>query len=300
MPHTAHVPSLLLPDDSCLGPGRILLLVLLGLPRLLGGGCSVELGLLVGCLEPSMTALGRGVDELQCDFLVRLAAHLRKKSFSEGDDALTLAHSGSLEHDPVLVDHTEVRETSQRSNGFFSQIVLGHSIVLVLLQILTDAVNLLVDLGTMMVTHLTRSGNLPLHSGWVPGTDTSNLSQATVGLAHQPCHSPAGDDTLNSLTLGHTQRVDHLVLCKDISDFHSLLEQIPDEVNLLSSGATIHLNLLDVRLLRPDLHLTDLCVADSTHNSAELFDALQLGRHGLLAVLARVCPSLLVFGVGLL
>jgi hypothetical protein len=64
------------------------------------------------------------------------------------------------------------------------------------IRILTDAVHLLVHLGTVEVTLLTSTGNGPGDTGRVPGTDTSDLAETLVRLAGQLGNMPPGDDTL--------------------------------------------------------------------------------------------------------
>ena len=48
-----------------------------------------------------------------------------------------------------------------------------------------DAVDLLVQLGTVMVTLLTSTGNRELDTRWMPGSDTSDLTKTLVCLTGQ-------------------------------------------------------------------------------------------------------------------
>ena len=60
------------------------------------------------------------------------------------------------------------------------------------------------------------------------------------------------------MALGDPDDVDHLVLAKDLAHRHLLLEVRPGEVNLVSHGAAVQLNLHDVRLLLPeDIRVTN-------------------------------------------
>ena len=56
-------------------------------------------------------------------------------------------------------------------------------------------VDLLVDLGTMMVTLLTSTSNSELDTGWMPGSYTSNLAETLVRLAGQFLSVPTGSYT---------------------------------------------------------------------------------------------------------
>mmetsp|Transcript_12932 Transcript_12932/g.28704 ORF Transcript_12932/g.28704 Transcript_12932/m.28704 type:complete len:296 (+) Transcript_12932:445-1332(+) len=150
-----------------------------------------------------------------------------------------------------------------------------------------------------MVASLTRSRHLELDSGRMPRANARNLSEATVGLAHQSGHTPAGHDALEALALGGTEHVNHLVLGEDALQLHLLLEEAHDEVHLVSGAAAVDLDLLDVGLLLADLGLSDLGVADGADGLAVLLGTLDLRLHGG-ALLVGGLPALLVPREGLL
>lgn len=87
----------------------------------------------------------------------------------------------------------------------------------------SDAVDLLVDLGTVMVTLLTGTGDGERHTGRMPGTDTSDLTQTLVRLAGQLLGVPTAGHSLETLTLGDGNAIDHLVLSEHIGHRHGLL-----------------------------------------------------------------------------
>lgn len=64
----------------------------------------------------------------------------------------------------------------------------------------------------MVVSVLTGAGDGEAHAGRVPGADTRDLAEATVGLAGQAGHAPTSDNALGSVTLGRAEYVDALVL----------------------------------------------------------------------------------------
>ena len=148
-----------------------------------------------------------------------------------------------------------------------------------------------------MVTHLTGTGNGPLDVGRVPGTDTSDLAQTLVRLARQLLGAPAAGDTLETVTLGDGNDVDHLVLLEDGVDVDGLLEQVVGKVDLLSNSATVDLDLHQVGLLLLERSLADLGVGEKADDGAVLLDALELTGDGGTVVLGVLLG---VLGEGLL
>lgn len=126
----------------------------------------------------------------------------------------------------------------------------------------------------MMVTVLTGTGNRPLDVGWMPGTDTGNLSETFVGLSRQLLGSPSAGDTGKTMTLGHGDGVNHLVLLEDGVDLDWLLEQTVTESDLVCDIATVDLDLHQVCLLLLEGSLTDLGMGENTDNGGVLLDAL--------------------------
>merc|ERR1711904_24212 len=123
-----------------------------------------------------------------------------------------------------------------------------------------------------MVTVLTSAGDAVLDTGRVPRADTGDLTETLVGLTGELGDTPAGDDTLVTLTLGDGNGVDHLVLLEHAVDGHGLLEEALSESDLVGHGDTVHLHL-----------------ADEAENGAVLVELLLLGLDaGALGVLLGV------------
>merc|ERR1719328_863213 len=181
-----------------------------------------------------------------------------------------------------------MREASHGVNRLVGQIIVSGGVILDQLAVLhlitlSDSVDLLVDLSSVMVTLLTSSGHSVLDPARMPSSNTSDLSQTLVGLPGQLLGVPPGGDALKSVTLGDANNVHHLVLGEHGGDGDLLLEVIPGEGDLVSDGASVELDLHDVGLLLPpseDLHLG---VADDTDDSAVLLHLSQILLNLLLA-----------------
>jgi len=170
-----------------------------------------------------------------------------------------------------------------RSDLLLGDIEVGGSVASIVA--LANAVDLVVDGGTMMVTHLTSTCNSPLHVRRMPGTDTSNLAETLVGLARKLLGSPTGSDTVETVTLGDGNDIDHLVVLEDGADLDGLLEEAVTEIDLLLAGTTVDLDLHQVGLLLLERSLGDLGVGEDTDDGAVLLDALELAGDGLAVVL---------------
>lgn len=148
-----------------------------------------------------------------------------------------------------------------------------------------------------MVTHLTSTGNGPLDVGRVPGTDTSDLTETLVSLARKLLGTPTGSYTVETVTLGDSDHIDHLILLEDGVDRDGLLEETLAESDLVGNGATVDLDLHEVGLLLLEGSLANLGVGEDTDDGAVLLDALEVAGDGGAAVL-RVLLG--VLGEGLL
>lgn len=118
---------------------------------------SEELVLLSDSLPVGVTSLGSSVDELELDLFEVVSGSHGPESVSEGDDPLSGTGDTSLEHDEVVSDIGVSRPTTERVDVLFRDIEVGGSVLGVGSR--SDSVNLLVHLGTLMVTVLTRSSD---------------------------------------------------------------------------------------------------------------------------------------------
>ena len=69
-----------------------------------------------------------------------------------------------------------------------------------------------------MITELTSSGDGPLNGSWMPSTDTTDLSKTSVSLSGHSSNTESLDNTFGSVTLSHTNGIDHFVVVEDLSN----------------------------------------------------------------------------------
>lgn len=169
-----------------------------------------------------------------------------------------------------------VSTTYQRIDGLLGQIEWSGSIVLALLATSANLVDLLVDLSSVMVTLLTGTSHGELNARWMPSTNTGDLTQTLVSLAGQLLAVPTRGDSLETSSLGHTNHVDHFVLSEHIVNQNGLFKMLASPVNLLSDGATVHLDFHKVCLLLAFLHQTNLGVSEHTNHGTILLDSSQI------------------------
>merc|ERR1719309_191143 len=240
-----------------------------------------EVALLLGCLETAMSPFTGGVDELQGDLLTQTATEAGHQRLSQSDDSLTRPDNASSDHHKVIADITIVGESSNRSDSLLCRIKLSSSIVLDDLAILgvdtkSNAVDLFVDLSTVMVSLLTSSGHCVLNPTWMPGSNTSHFTKTFVCLTREFLTMPTGGHTFKSTTFGNTNTVDKLILLKYIRDIERLFELFFCPVYLVSNGSTIQLDLHQISLLLTLTQKFCLGVGKDTYDLAILLDLVEI------------------------
>jgi len=239
-----------------------------------GGQSSQELVLLLESLEAAMTVLGRGIDELDVERLMVRSLGGGHDALAQSDCSLAGTTNTSLDHEPVLVDLTIMRESTNRGDGLLSQVSLSGAVVSVAL--LTNAHDSLVDLSTVMVTLLTGTGQSEAASRRMPGTNTSDLSETTMRLARKSGNSPTRDDTLSTVTASSRADVHGLSQGEDTIHVEVLLEKVLGEVNLIRNRTSVDLNLAQMGDLLSQLNLADLSMGEDTHHTTVLLDSVEL------------------------
>lgn len=122
----------------------------------------------------------------------------------------------------------------------------------------SNTVDLLVDLGTVMVSLLTGTSDGEGYTTWMPSSDTSDLTETLVCLAWQFLGVPTAGDTLETLTLGDGDTIDHLVLGENGTNWDWLLQMFLNPLDFVFNGSTVQLDLHNMSLLLALLDQTDL------------------------------------------
>lgn len=265
---------------------------------LLGSLGTEELRSFFSSLESTVTHLGGGIDELKVDLFKSSSTNLGNQTLSQDEGSLLGTNTATLDEDEIFSDDTVVRETTQRSDGLFGQISSSRGVVSTtfVLDTNTDSVDLLVHFSSVVVTQLTSSGNGESYSGRMPSSDTSDLSETSMGLSGKSLGSESGGDTFVTLTLSNTEDINHFVLVDDLGDSDFLFKVLLSEVNLLSDGTTVNLDFEDVSLLLSKVELIHLSVDDDSDDLTVFLDSVKLTVNvlGITPLLAVLVESLLL------
>jgi hypothetical protein len=240
----------------------------------LGLELAEELFLLGIGLETTMSVLGRGIDELNLEFLGLPRLSAGEESLADCDGSLASSHDTTLDEKEVFVDATVVREATNGSDVLVDGISLAHGVVDNTMDGTgSNSVDLLVDLGSRVITLLTTAGNRPLDGGRMPGSDTSDLAETSMRLTVKSGTSESLDGTNHTFTAGNANSVNNFVHVEDIANFDLLLELAIGKVDLLSNGTTVNLNFQDMGLALTETKFADLGSGKDTDGSAVFLDA---------------------------
>jgi len=266
----------------------------------LGGEWSENLVLLLVGLETTVANLGGGIDELDVDVLGLPGLGGREDGLTEGDWSLASSSNTTLDKEEVLVDLTVVGEATHWGNVLGNGISFGSGVVVHTVDgTSTNTVDLLVHLGTGVVSELTTASNSPLDCSWMPGTNTGDLSETSMSLTVQSGDTESLDHTACSLTAGNTNGINALGMLKDLTDLDFLLELGLSPIDLLGNGATVNLDLHDVSLVLTEGELADLGGANDTDDGSVLLDTLSIAREVSLGRLVLIL-AVNILGEGLL
>ena len=226
---------------------------------MLGGKGSENLVLLLGSLETTVTDLGGGIDELDLDLLGHPVTGAGEDRLTEDHSSLLGTHNLTSNEEVVLGNLTVVGETTHGGDVLLDSIGGGGGVVGDTSALTgSETVDLLVDLGTGVVTHLTGASDRPFDGGGMPSTDTADLTEASMGLTLKLLDTESLDDTVGSLTLGDTNSVNALVGFEDLTDGDFLLEFGVAVIDLLGDVSTVDLDFHDLGLVLSKLELADL------------------------------------------
>ena len=94
--------------------------------------------------------LRRGINELELNLLQIPTRGVNHQRLADRDDTLLRARDRTLEHEEVVLDDAVMGEATHRGDGLLGDIVLSRGVGVILAR--ADAVDLLVELGTVVVT----------------------------------------------------------------------------------------------------------------------------------------------------
>mmetsp|Transcript_10338 Transcript_10338/g.12133 ORF Transcript_10338/g.12133 Transcript_10338/m.12133 type:complete len:424 (-) Transcript_10338:42-1313(-) len=246
-----------------------------------------ELSLLIKRLETSMTKFRTGIDKLKINRLKMLPTGMVHETLPQNKRTLLNSNSRTLKHDPVLIHLTVMGESTHGRNALLGKI--RSSLARRIISLLTNAVHLLVEFGSVEITVLTGTWYSGTDTSWMPGSDTGNLTQTTMRLTGKTCDTPTGGDTLIPMTFGDSKNIQLFILGEDRVDGDFLFEKFLGEGNLLRGVfSSIDLNLHDVSLLNAKVQFLHLGVRNHTYNGTELSNTVQL--------LLNILPSIGILG----
>lgn len=101
------------------------------------------------------------------------------------------------------------------------------------------------------------------------------------------------------MTFGNRNNIDHLILLEDTTNLNRFLKQATCKINFLVDGATVNLDLHEMRLLLFKRGLADLRMGEDADNSAVFLDTLELegNSFALASVLLGVLGECLLLGL---
>lgn len=163
-------------------------------------------------------------------------------------------------------------ETSKGSDFFISNILLGVTRVSVLS--VRNSVDLFVHFSSVVITKLTGSGNCEGNSGWVPSSNTSDFSKTSMGFLLKVSNTESLDNSSNSLTLGNSEDIDHLILIENSIDLYFLFEKFVCEIDFLGDGSSVNLNFNDVIFLLSEVKFIHLGVGNNSNYGTIFFNSV--------------------------
>merc|ERR1719245_1199373 len=120
-----------------------------------------------------MSKFTTSINEFNINVLEMFPARSNHQSFSDDERTLLNTNRTTLEHNPVIVDLTIMRETTHRCDTLFGQISLCHTGCVV--TTFTNPVNFLVHLCAVEVSILTSTMYGATDTGRMPRSNTGNF-----------------------------------------------------------------------------------------------------------------------------
>ena len=138
-----------------------------------------------------------------------------------------------------------------------------------------------------MIAVLTGTSNSPLNVRRMPGSYTGDFPQTLMRLARKFLGTPSAGNALETMALGDSNDIDHLVLLEDAVNVDWLLKQTVAELDFIRWTAAVDLDFHQVRFLLFQRSDADLGMSEDTDDRAVLLDTFEFTGDG----------DALVFGV---
>jgi len=236
-----------------------------------------------------VSVLGRGVNKLDVELLGLPCLDNGEEGLSNDKRSLAGSDDSTLDEEEIFFDLTVVGESTHGGDVLLNGISFAGGVVGNVADFTgTDSVDFLVHLSSVMVAHLTTSGDCPLDSSGMPSSDTSDLAKTSMGLTVESLDAESLDNTLHTVTLGDTGNIDDFVHVEHITDGNLLLEETGGVGNLVLNASTVNLNFHDVRLVLSEAELSDLSGGKDTHDRAVFLDAVDVTLDGLFVILGEL------------
>ena len=247
-----------------------------------------------------MSVLGGGVDEFDVELFGLPGLHDGEQSLSDDKRSLAGSDDSTLDEEEIFFDFTVVGESTHGGNVLLNGISFAGGVAGNVTDLTgTDSVDLLVHLSSVMVAHLTSSGDCPLDSSGMPSSDTSDLAETSVRFTVKSLDTESLDDTLHTVTLGDTVDIDDFVHVEDITDSNLLLEETSGVGDLVGGVSTVNLDFHNVSFVLSESELSDLSGGEDTDDRAVFVDTVNVTLDGFLVILGELV-AVVVLGEGLL
>jgi hypothetical protein len=236
-----------------------------------------------------VSVLGGGIDELDVELFGLPGLHDGEQSLSDDNRSLAGSDDSTLDEEEIFLDFTVVGESTHGGNVLLNGISFAGGVVGNVTDLTgTDSVDLLVHLSSVMVAHLTSSGDCPFDSSGMPSSDTSDLAETSVRFTVESLDTESLDDTLHTVTLGNTVDIDDFVHVEDITDGNLLLEETSGVGNLIGDVSTVDLDFHNVSLVLSESELSDLSGGEDTDDRAVFVDTVNVTLDGFLVILGEL------------
>lgn len=132
-----------------------------------------------------------------------------------------------------------------------------------------------------MISILAGTTNGPLNVRWMPCSNARYLAKTFVGLSREFLCSPSTCNTLETMTFGDSNTINHLIFLKYWTDIDRFFKKTFAKIHFVRHTATIDLNLHQMSFLLLQRCLAYLCMSKDTDDSAVLLNTFEFAVDGL-------------------